>query len=167
MTSLIEYAVRGGADAVQLSCSMYGAVAVDAAAVQPVSVLASDAAMFGRVADLAPTTVGVLASLESAAADTGQRLTASLATADVATAVATSVVAGAAEAASNGRFEELDRLIVAAALEMAGDVDLLVLAQYSLAPSLDAVQAAVKIPVLSPPHLAASTLAESLSGAAR
>ena len=52
MSTLIQYAVDGGADAVQLSCSMYGPVAVDAAAAQPVPVLASDQAMFEHVAEL-------------------------------------------------------------------------------------------------------------------
>ena len=50
MTTLIKYAVDGGADAVQLSCSMYGPVAVDAAGSDRFTVLASDQAMFDHVA---------------------------------------------------------------------------------------------------------------------
>ena len=52
--------------------------------------------------------------------------------------------------------------MVTAAQAIAPDVDLVVIAQYSLAPTLPAIQAAVSVPVLSPPHLAASTLRDKL-----
>jgi hypothetical protein len=52
--------------------------------------------------------------------------------------------------------------MAAAAAKAGADVDLIVIAQYSLAPSLDAVAAVSPVPVLSPPHLAASTLRERL-----
>lgn len=167
MTALIEYAVRGGADAVQLSCSMYGPVGADAAAVQPVIVLASDQAMFERVVLLAPARVGVLGSLGSAVSDSATRLRDSLATAGVDATVVERVVTGAADAANAGRLEDLEALMVAAATEMSGQVDLIVLAQYSLAPTVAAVQAAVPLPVLSPPHLAAATLAGTVGRTAR
>jgi len=75
------------------------------------------------------------------------------------------VVTAAAAAASAGDLEQLTSLIAAAAVKAAADVDLIVLAQYSLAPALSGVAAAVDVPVLSPPHLAAASLARRLGRA--
>ena len=162
MSTLIQYAVDGGADAVQLSCSMYGPVAQDAAQRLPVTVLASDQAMFDRVADLRPDRVAVLASLSSAAADSAQRLRSWLDARDVGAQVETHVVAGAADAASAGDTVELARLLSDAAAAVAVSADVIVLAQYSLAPALAAVAGSVDLPVLSAPHLAAASLAQQL-----
>jgi hypothetical protein len=73
------------------------------------------------------------------------------------------VAEGAATAASAGDLRLLTDLMVAAAEQLAHEVDLILIAQYSLAPTLDAVAARVSIPVLSPPHLAASTLRDKLT----
>ena len=57
-----------------------------------------------------------------------------------------------------------ERKCLDTANDLAGQVDLIVLAQYSLAPALPALVEDVAVPVLSPPHLAASTLAKQLGG---
>ena len=164
MTTLIQYAVDGGADAVQLSCSMYGPVAQDASAHQPVAVLASDQAMFDHVVSLTPGRVAVLASLGSAGADSADRLGTWLAAPGIECQVETRVVAGAAAAASDGDLAGLTRLMAAEAVDVADGVDVIVLAQYSLAPALLGIAGAVRLPVLSAPHLAAATLAKTLGG---
>lgn len=162
MSTLIQYAVDGGADAVQLSCSMYGPVAQDAAQRLPVTVLASDQAMFDHVAALRPERVAVIASLASAGADSAERLGAWLADRDVDADIETYVVAGAAAAASAGDTDELARLLTQAAANLEGSTDVIVLAQYSLAPALLSIAGAVGLPVLSAPHLAAAALARQL-----
>ena len=162
MSTLIQYAVDGGADAVQLSCSMYGPVARDAAARLPVTVLASDQAMFDHVVALRPGRIALLASLASAGADSAQRLEAWLAAAGVESDIETRVVAGAAAAASAGDLDELTRLMAAEAVDVSGSVDVVVLAQYSLAPALLGIAGAVHLPVLSAPHLAAASLSRQL-----
>lgn len=162
MSTLIQYAVDGGADAVQLSCSMYGPVAQDAAAHQPITVLASDQAMFDHVVKLRPKRVGVLASLVSAGADSAERLGGWLEAAGVESAIVTRVVEGAADAAGAGDLDTLTKLMADEAVELAASVDVIVLAQYSLAPALLGIAAAVRLPVLSAPHLAAATLARNL-----
>ena len=160
MTTLIQYAVEGGADAVQLSCSMYGPVAVDADTRPDVTVLASDQAMFDHIASLRPRSVGVIGSLDSATSDSAERLAAALLRRRLDVRIET-----------RGRRTERARPPTPAttalwpssspttAEALGAEVDLIVLAQYSLAPTLDAVQAVSPVPVLSPPHLAASTLA--------
>jgi aspartate/glutamate racemase len=163
MTTLIRYALDGGAAAVQLSCTMYGPVAVDAARRTDVPVLASDQAMFEHVREAGVGRVGVLGSLESAAADSAGRLRDELAKSSGDTSVVGRVAEGAAKAASAGDLRLLADLMVAAAEQLALEVDLIVIAQYSLAPTLDAIAARVSIPVLSPPHLAASTLRDQLT----
>lgn len=160
MSSLIRYALDGGASAVQLSCSMYGPVAADAAVEATVPVLASDQAMFDHVREAGVARVGVLGSLESAASDSAARLETALA--GTPTSVTWAVAAGAAPAANAGDLDLLEERMVTAARTLAQDVDLVVIAQYSLSPTLRAVSAAVDVPVLSPPHLAATTLRESL-----
>jgi hypothetical protein len=73
-----------------------------------------------------------------------------------------------ASAAANAHdVELLTKLMEEAAQELAAEVDLIVLAQYSLAPTLAAVAAATAVPVLSPPHLAASTLRDRLARSPR
>ena len=57
MRTLIRHAVDGGADAVLLSCSMYGQVAIDEATSYPVPVLPSDQALFEAVrSEITPAT---------------------------------------------------------------------------------------------------------------
>ena len=166
MSTLIRYAVEAGAQAVQLSCSMYGPVAVAASTQHPVPVLASDQAMFEQVAASGAGRVGVLGSLSSAAADSAGRLRAALAESSPDTVVAWRGVEGASAAANAHDLELLTKLMEAAAQALAAEVDLIVLAQYSLAPTLAAVAAASPVPVLSPPHLAASSLRDRLVGSA-
>lgn len=162
MSTLIQYAVDGGADAVQLSCSMFGPVAYDAAVRQPVTVLASDQAMFDHIAGLRPARVVVLASLSPAAADSARRLGDWLAAAEVTSEIESVAVNGAAAAASAGDLDELTRIMAAAAVTAAESADVIVLAQYSLAPAMSGIAAAVEVPVLSAPHLAAGALAGRL-----
>jgi hypothetical protein len=69
---------------------------------------------------------------------------------------------GAAAAASAGDRAALVASLQAAAVPLAGEVDLFLLGQYSLTPALDELQAAVKVPVWSPPHVAADVLARRL-----
>lgn len=74
------------------------------------------------------------------------------------------VGAGAARAAADRDLDLLERLVADQARRVAPSVDLIV-GQFSLTPALRAAQAAVSVPVLSPPHLAAGVLREQLDTA--
>lgn len=163
MTVLIDYAVGGGADAVQLACSMYGPVAT--AAQHPVPVLASDQAMFDEVVRGRARSVTVLASLDAAAEDSVQRLTEALSRAGQRPRIEPVVSHEAKEASAADDVGELGAAL--ARTVSAVDSDVVVLAQYSLAPALDRVRAATPAPVLSAPHLAAISLATLLARDAR
>ena len=75
------------------------------------------------------------------------------------------LVAGAFDALSAGNRDEHDRLIRAAAAEIAGRNDVLVLAQASMAHLADELHAALALPVLSSPPLAIEALRRRYSQA--
>jgi Asp/Glu/hydantoin racemase len=165
MLSLIGHAVAGGADGVLLTCSMYGPVARLASQLWDRPVAGSDEAMYERVAAERPARVAVLGSLETAVTDSADRLRRVLADGGVAgagTEVVGVLCPGAATAASAGDGAALLASLRAAAEPLAGEVDLFLLGQYSLTPALDELQAALQIPVWSPPHVAADVLARRL-----
>jgi hypothetical protein len=172
MLSLIGHAVAGGADGVLLTCSMYGPVARLAAQLWDRPVAGSDEAMYERVAAERPARVAVLGSLETAVADSADRLRGVLADggpaevggrgAGPATEVVGVVCPGAAAAASAGDGAALLASLRSAAEPLAGEVDLFLLGQYSLTPARAGLQAVLGVPVWSPPHVAADVLARRL-----
>jgi len=161
MNSLIDYAVDRGAEAVQLACSMYGPVAT--ASHQPVPVFASDQAMFDAVVALAPRRIGIIASLGPSAEDSASRLGEAVSDKGQKPDIRTVVVPEAVAAAGAGDHALLAQLLGDAAVAL-GDVDVIVLAQYSLSPAAASVAERVSAPVLSGPHLAASRLGTELEG---
>jgi len=156
MERLIEHAISGGADAVLLTCSMYGPVAHDVVGSAGVPVLASDDALFAAVTELRPRRVAVLGPNRAGLDDTVARLRSHLG-ADKAE-ITTVVVEGAAGAASAGDLAELERLVTAVARAVERNADVIVLGQFSLSPAARTAAEAVSLPVLSPPHLAADAL---------
>lgn len=161
MEHLIEHAVGGGADAVLLTCSMYGPVAHGTVPSRDVPVLASDDALFREVAEHRPATVAVLGPIRAGVEDTVARLRAHLGRDDV--SVEGTVVVGAGAAAASGDLPLLERLMTDAARVAEQHADVVVLGQFSLTPAARAVAAAVSVPVLSPPHLAADALRSRLA----
>jgi hypothetical protein len=163
MQNLIGYAVTGGADAVLLTCSLYGPVAYDVASTVSVPVLASDQALFDEVASRDPRRVAVLGPVRTGVDDTAARLRARLPGPEI----TRSVIDGARAATSAGDLEALDRAVCEAAQDVPQEVDLIVLGQFSVSPAQPAAQRAVPVPVLSPPHLAAQRLRRHFGGAGR
>ncbi|MET9224445.1 aspartate/glutamate racemase family protein [Lentzea sp. NPDC003310] len=157
MRTLIGYATGHGADAVLLTCSMYGPVADEVASAVPV--LPSDRALFDEVARSAAGRVLVLGPAEAGTRDTADRLRAHLGPGPV---VHGTAVAGVRDALAHNDVPLAARLVVAAAREH--DADVVVLGQFSLDPVADAVAAELAVPVLSPPRLAARAVRAALAG---
>ncbi|MBB5781284.1 aspartate/glutamate racemase family protein [Nonomuraea jabiensis] len=159
MLALIDYAVRGGADAVLLSCSMYGPAAGLAQRLHEVPVTGSDEAMFADVARRRPGTVLVLGSLGSAAADSARRLS------EVAGGVEVRAIAapGAVAAAAAGDWPDLTDALARAAAPGLDGVELVLLGQYSISPVRAELADRLGLPVLSPPLAAARALREALA----
>lgn len=165
MRDLIDYAVRNGADAVQLACSMYAPVATETERAVPVR--PSDQGMFDQAVAARPHVVAVLASLAPAAEDSRRRLAAAFTEAGAAAEVRAVLVEEAAVASRSGDRERLVGLLQQAVRDLPADVDLVVLAQYTLAPVATAVASVTDVPVLSGPRLAAATLARLVGEKAR
>ncbi|MFU8872747.1 hypothetical protein [Micromonospora sp. SL4-19] len=163
MSTLIGYAVDGGADAVLLSCSLYGPVAQELAPAYPVPVLASDQALFEEVARRRPARVTVLGPVRGGVDDTVARLRTHLAAASVGGKVAGAVVGGARTA---GDGAALAQLVGAAAQRVRQHSDLVLLGQFSLAPGLAAARDSADVPVLSAAHVAATALRRRLGAEA-
>ena len=164
MDRLIETALAGGADGVLLTCSQYGMRAdVRDPAADGVAVLSPDGAMFAEAVAMRPERLLLVASLESAAADSSERLLAAFAVADTVTHVSTLVVPAAARPLEPS---ELVRVLGDAVAEAGAGYDLIVLAQFSLAPAAAAVTERVGVPVLEAPGAAARRLATEIEGRA-
>lgn len=152
MKTLIEYARQAGADAVLLTCSMYGPVTRELRAGIPV--LASDQALFDEVAARDPKRVAVLGPVRTGVDDTAARLTEQVPE----PLVTGHVIDGARAATTAGDRDALNRCVRDAVLAVQDDTDLIVLGQFSISPAQPAAQQAVSVPILSPPHLAARRL---------
>ncbi|WHT22841.1 aspartate/glutamate racemase family protein [Crossiella sp. CA-258035] len=148
MRRLIDYAVRGGADAVLLTCSLYGELARASAA--PVPVLAPDDAAFDDLLARGPRRVLVLASVAAALRDSLTRLRAR--------APGTQLVGLHVPEAFTATGEELTELLLAAGERHLSTVDAVLLAQYTLAPATSPLATRTGLPVFSGPRSAAERL---------
>ncbi|WP_329559604.1 hypothetical protein OG711_16590 [Streptomyces uncialis] len=186
MRRLIGHALAGGADGVLLTCSLYGSVTetVDT----PVPLLAPDTAAFERALALSSGTgrVLVLASFETAMRDSVARFSAASAASEASAASAASVAAASAgvgsaasgsgaevvgvvapdafDAAREGNLPALRDALRDACLPHLTGADVVLLAQYSLAPAAASLSTALGVPVVSGPQAAAAALRSALTG---
>lgn len=163
MDQLIELAIAGGADGVLLTCSQYG-IRAEARAGSPGEpvVLSADGALFAETVARRPGRVLLVASLESAAADSSTRLAAAIEAAGAQTHIVPLVVDAAARPTSESELVDLLADAIAAVTEA---YDVIVLAQYSLAPATAGLAARFDAPVLDGPGSAARRLSQELSDA--
>ncbi|GAA2613291.1 hypothetical protein SMC26_14135 [Actinomadura fulvescens] len=159
MRGLIHHAVSGGADGILLTCSMYGAVTGTVETGIPV--LAPDEAAFSAVAGGGYGHVLVVASLETALADSVSRLRRA---AGPAVAVDGVVCPGAFEAAKRADRPALLDALLTTVRDSSSEAFLL--AQYSLAPVADELAQALDRPVVSGPQAAAARLRTAIAGPA-
>jgi aspartate/glutamate racemase len=161
MRRLIQHAIAEGADGVLLTCSLYGPVAatvLDSA----VPILAADSSAFDAAVTGDYREVVVVASLQSAAADSVSRLSQAGVDAGVSWKVSSEVVEAAFAATKAGDNEALFAALTTAIDARHSLPDAFVLAQYSLAPVAERLEARYNIPVISGPQRAASALREAV-----
>jgi len=161
MDQLIDLALAGGADGVLLTCSQYGvrAEARVRRTGEP-KVLSADGALFADTVARRPERVLLVASLDSAAADSSTRLAAAFSAAGAQTDIVPLVVAAAARPTTAPELVELLADAVAAVTEA---YDVIVLAQYSLAPATAGLAARFAAPVLDGPGSAARRLSQEIA----
>lgn len=160
MDSLIELALAGGADGVLLTCSQFGERAdrreSDA---DGVTVLSADGPLFAEAVAAAPERVLLVASLASAASDSGARLEQAFEAAGSAARVHPLVIPDAAAPLS---AQELVETLAAGIAGVDEPYDLVVLAQYSLAGAASSLAHRFGVTVLDGPAAAARRLTAAL-----
>ncbi len=161
--ALADYALRCGADAILYTCSAFGPAIEAVAREASVPVLKPNEAMFdqalktggrvGMIATFQPSIAGMEAEFRAQA---GNRPA----------TIASLCVPDAMAALRRGDAAAHHALLVQAAREGAQEFDVLMLAQFSMAPAREAVQAAVHCPVLTSPDSAVARLKQILSSRA-
>ena len=165
LIGMVESASVIGVDGVLVTCSSIGPAVSLAAKLFPFPVVRVDDAMAEKAVSQARR-IGVLATLRTTLEPTTALLRAKSAAAGVETHIEESLCSGAFEAVLAGDTETHDRMVSKALAELAKNVDLVVLAQASMARVMQQMPAgAVAVPVLSSPELAVLRTRDLLYGA--
>jgi len=161
--ALALYAARTGADGILFTCSVFPQAEELAKQLVKVPLLKPDEAMIAAALD-AGQRIGVVATNPPAAPAATAQLRAAAAGRGVEIQIVESIAGGAFAVGNAGDAAAHDRMVVEAAARIAGQVDVLCLAQVSMALARAAVQAAVQIPVLTSPTTAVARLRGLLGG---
>jgi Asp/Glu/hydantoin racemase len=161
----VESAADAGADVVVVTCSSIGP-AVDAShSFVPVPVLRIDEPMADEAVRLGAR-VGVLATLRTTLEPTAELVGRRAEAAGKDVEVVSRVVDGAFDALSAGDRDRHDELVRDGLRRLAADVDVVVLAQASMARIVDALPEEERsVPVLTSPRLGMARVAELLNSA--
>jgi Asp/Glu/hydantoin racemase len=163
---LATYAARTGAEAILFTCSAFTPAIDVAKRLVAVPVLKPDEAMYAAALD-AGRRVGILATMPAAVPAAEAQILAAAAERGALVEVRTATVPEAFAALDAGDADAHDRLVAEAARRLAGEVEVLCLAQFSMAPARAAAQAGLRVPVLSGPDAAVRRLKALVSGSRR
>ena len=149
-----RYVTSTGADAILFTCSAFGpCIEAVAAAHAPMPVLKPNEAMIEQAATRGRR-IGLLSSFPPTLASMPREFPASV-------DLVPKLAEGAMAALDRGDRAEHDRLVVEASRDLR-DCDLIALAQYSMAPTVDLVAEATGRPVLTTPDSAVAKLKKML-----
>jgi len=160
MVALARYGRTAGADAILFTCSAFGPAIERAAAELPIPVLKPNEAMFEAALGYGQR-IGMLATFQPAVATMEDEFRQDAQRLGSPATLTTRVANGAMEALRAGDQQTHDRLIAQQAGDL-GDVDAVMLAQFSMAGAQAAVQAICRQPVLSSPAAAVAKLRKLL-----
>jgi Asp/Glu/hydantoin racemase len=150
----VAMAERVGANAVLVTCSSISPNVEDIRSDAGIPVVKIDEAMIARAVETGAH-IGVVATAESTLEPTRNMLADRAANTGKHIRIQTLLVDGALPALLSGDAVTHDRTVRQAALEMADRVDVVVLAQASMARVLEVIPEAERpVPILSSPHLA-------------
>lgn len=155
--ALALYAARSGADGILFTCSVFPQAEDMAKQLVRVPLLKPDEAMIASALD-AGSRIGVVATNPPAAPAAAAQLLAAAKARGADVHVVESVADGAFAIGNAGDRITHDRMVVEAAQRIADQVDVLCLAQVSMALARSAVQTTVKVPVLTSPATAVARL---------
>ena len=162
VVNYVTSAEEGGADYVLVTCSSIGAAVEQAAGLSGVPVLRVDQPM----ADQAVQTgrrIGVIATLPTTLGPTSDLVERRAALAGKEIELTSVLCEGAFEALMSGNGAQHDAIVAAALKELVTKVDVIVLAQASMARVVDTLDAAERIvPILASPGIAIQHLATEM-----
>lgn len=162
LTGHIFSAVDAGADAVLVTCSTLGDVVDQVAPLLDVPLFRIDRGM-AIAATRSASRIGVLATLPTTLAPTARLLAATAAAAGRQTEIASHLCAGAFDALMAGDRAAHDAAVIEGYRRLAGSVDLIVLAQASMADALTTLPPPdLLVPVLTSPELGVAYVADRL-----
>lgn len=158
----ITSAEAGGADLVLVTCSSIGPAVEASAPFAAVPVLRVDEPMADQ-AVRSGKRIGVIATLSTTLEPTSDLVLRRAAAAGVEIELVSRLCTGAFEALMAGDAATHDTIVAAALRELAGEVDVILLAQASMARVVDGLpEADRKVPILASPPLAIQHLATVL-----
>lgn len=157
----IESAIEAGANMVIIACSSVGEVAQEADAKYPVPVVRIDEGMMDCALDTG-NRIGVIASLGTTIEPTVNFLRAKAEERGMEPQIVSCVAEGAYEALNSGNSTLHDSLITDAARKLAESVDVILLAQGSMARLEEPLSRELPVPVLSSPKTCALAVKKSL-----
>jgi Asp/Glu/hydantoin racemase len=154
---LATYAARTGADGILFTCSAFTPAMDVAKQLVTVPVLKPDEAMIAAALE-AGSRIGVVATLPATAPIQAAQLQAAAAERGRTIQVETATVPEALRALNAGDIATHDRLVAEEAGRLEPRVDVICLAQFSMARARPAVKAKVGVPVLTSPSAAVARL---------
>jgi Asp/Glu/hydantoin racemase len=155
--AMVDSAGLAGADAVLVTCSSIGAAVTAAAELFDFPVVRVDDAMAEKAVE-SGARVGVLATLRTTLEPTTALVRSKAVGGDV--TIVDHLCEGAFDAVMAGDGAKHDEMVSAALLSMQEKVDVIVLAQASMARVLETMEpGALRVPVLSSPELAVQRVA--------
>jgi hypothetical protein len=162
--ALSRYAQMAGADAILYTCSAFGAEIEAARRAVPLPTLKPNEAMLEEALAIG-THIGLVATFEPSLGSIGAELRALAHARGVAIRVEPVFAPDAMAALGHGDAAAHDRAIVEAARRL-GAVDVVVLAQFSMARARAAVADVLAVPVLTSPDSAVDALRRAIAAAA-
>ena len=158
VASYVDSAISGGADFVLVTCSSIGPAVEAAAATASVPVLRVDQPMADQ-AVVAGTRIGVMATLSTTLDPTSDLIQRRAQQANRDVDVQATLVEGAFDALMSGDAAKHDRLLTDTLTSLSKQVDIIVLAQASMARVVKALpEGTLTIPILSSPDTAVAHL---------
>jgi Asp/Glu/hydantoin racemase len=165
VTQLVAAAEDAGADHIMVTCSSIGRAVETAATLASVPVMRVDRPLAEQAVATGPR-IGVIATLPTTLDPTADLVARCAAEADKQIELTARLCDGAFEALMGGNPQRHDELVLAALQELSSQVDVIALAQASMARVVNSIPEADRgVPILVSPPLAIDYLARTLTPA--
>ncbi|WP_281635460.1 aspartate/glutamate racemase family protein [Flavobacterium marginilacus] len=160
VVSHVQAAEAAGADVILVTCSSIGRAIETAATLSTVPVIRVDQAMADEAVQIS-SKIGVIATLPTTLEPTSDLVQRRAEAAGKKVTISSKLCEGAFEALMNGDAPKHDEMVAKALKELMKEVDVIVLAQASMARVVDGLSAEEKlVPILASPAIAMKKLAE-------